>query len=234
RSTSLTERSPTSPSCATRWVSWWPPVGGLEAGGSAPSSKPSKTARTPKGQQPMNEHHACSDATFISSVEGSEAFPHLVRLLVKGAPVGIDELAAIAGRPEDEVDRLLRSQPGTDWDEQGRLVGFGLTLRPTRHRYIVGGHTLYTWCATDALLFTQIIGEPAVAESTCPASDLPVRLELRQDAVVSVEPAEAVVTQRHRGEVVADLRAEVCDHGHFFASQAAASDWAAEHPDGQV
>jgi alkylmercury lyase len=182
----------------------------------------------------MTEHHACSDAAFISSVEGFGAFPHLVRLLARGTPVGIDELAALAGRPEDEVDRLVRSQPGTDWDEQGRLVGFGLTLRPTQHRYIVGGRTLYTWCATDTLLFTQIIGEPASAESTCPSTGIPISLDLRKRAVVSVEPADAVVTQRHRGELVADLRAEVCDHGHFFASPAAASDWATEHPEGQV
>jgi alkylmercury lyase len=182
----------------------------------------------------MTEYHACSDAIFISSVEGFEAFPHLVRLLARGTPVGINELAALAHRPEDEVDRLLRSQPGTDWDEEGRLVGFGLTLRPTQHRYTVSGPTLYTWCATDTLLFTVIIGKPAVAESTCPATGQAIRLELRPDAVVSVEPHDAVVTQRHRGELVADLRAEVCDQGHFFASPAAATAWATEHPEGQV
>jgi alkylmercury lyase len=181
----------------------------------------------------MTEHHA-RDATFISSVEGFEAFPHLVRLLARGTPVNIEELAALAGRPKDDVDWLVRSQPGTDWDDHGRLVGFGLTLRPTQHRYMIAGRTLYAWCATDTLLFTQIIGEPAVAESTCPATGLPVRLELRQGAVVSVQPADAVVTQRHGGELVADLRAEVCDHGHFFASPAAASDWATEYPEGQV
>jgi alkylmercury lyase len=182
----------------------------------------------------MTEHHACSDAAFISSVEGFEAFPHFVRLLARGTPVQVDELSALAGRPEEEVDRLLRSQHGTEWDEEGRLVGFGLTLRPTRHRYTVAGRSLYTWCATDTLLFTVIIGEPAEAESTCPATGQAIRLELRPDAVVSVEPADTVVTQRHRGELVDNLRAEVCDHGHFFASPAAASDWAAEHTDGEV
>jgi alkylmercury lyase len=182
----------------------------------------------------MTESHACSDANFISSVEGIEAFPHLVRLLAGGRPIAMDELATLAGRPEDEVDRLLRSQPGTDWDESGRLVGFGLTLRPTQHRYTVNGHTFYTWCATDTLFFTLIIGQPAVAESTCPLTGQPIRLELRPDAIISLDPAGAVVSKLHRGEPVADLRAEVCDHGHFFASPGAASTWAAEHPEGQV
>jgi alkylmercury lyase len=182
----------------------------------------------------MTESHACSDANFISSVEGIEAFPHLVRLLARGTPIGMDELAALAGRPEDEVDRLLRSQPGTDWDKYGRLLGFGLTLRPTQHRYTVKGHTFYTWCATDTLLFSHLIDQPAVAVSTCPVTGQPIRLELRPDAIVSVAPAGAVVSQLHRGEPVADLRAEVRDHGHFFASPGAAASWATEHPEGQV
>jgi alkylmercury lyase len=114
------------------------------------------------------------------------------------------------------------------------LVGFGLSLRPTEHRYTVAGRTLYTWCATDTLLFTVILGQPALAESICPATGQPIRLELRPDTVVSVEPPEAVVTQRHRGELVGDLRTDVCDHGHFFASPAAAATWSAEHPEGQV
>jgi alkylmercury lyase len=58
--------------------------------------------------------------------------------------------------------------------------------------------------------------------------------ELIPDAVLSVTPADAVVSQRHHGELLGDVRAEVCDHGHFFASPAAASGWTAEHPDGAV
>src|SRR5579863_9335217 len=108
----------------------------------------------------MTESRACSDTQFISSVEGIEAFPHIVRLLARGTPLGMEQLAALAGRPEGEVDRDLRSPPGTAWDEHGRLVGFGLTLRPTRDRYTVDGHTFYTWRATDTLLCTLIIGQP--------------------------------------------------------------------------
>lgn len=182
----------------------------------------------------MTQYHACSDAAFISSVEGFEVLPHLVRLLARGVPVSVEELAASAGVPEDQVVRLLRSQAGTEWDDQGRLVGFGLTPRPTQHRYTFGGLTLYTWCASDTLLFTPILGTSAVAESTCPATGLSIRLELAPDAVISVDPPETVVTQRHRSDLIADLRADVCDHGHFFASPQAATGWVAEHPEGRV
>jgi alkylmercury lyase len=182
----------------------------------------------------MTEYHACSDATFIASVEGFEALPHLLRLLARGTPVRIDEIAALAERPKAEVERLLRSQPGTEWDDEGDVVGFGLTTRPTQNRYVVAGRTFYTWCASDTLMFTAILGKPAVAESTCPISGEAIRVELRPDVVVSVQPPDAVVSQRHRSELIADLRAEVCDHGHFFASPTAASGWAAAHPEGKV
>lgn len=47
-------------------------------------------------------------------------------------------------------------------------------------------------------------------------------------------PPDAVVSQRHRQDLVDNLGSDVCDHGHFFASPDAAADWLADHPDGQV
>jgi alkylmercury lyase len=182
----------------------------------------------------MTEPHACSDAELISSFEGAQAIPPLLRLLARGRPVDLAELAAESGQPAPDLERILREQAGTEWDDEGRLVGFGLSLRATAHRYLVGGHTLYTWCASDTLFFTVILGTDAVAESTCPATGKPIRLEITPVAVTSVSPPGAVVSQRHRSDLVANLRADVCDHGLFFASAAAASDWVAAHPDGEI
>ncbi|MGH7722282.1 MAG: organomercurial lyase MerB [Candidatus Dormibacteria bacterium] len=182
----------------------------------------------------MTENCNCSDAAFISSVEGFEAFPHLVRLIARGEPVEISEVAEIAQLPAAEVERTLRAQPGTDWDDAGRLLGFGLTLRPTEHRYIVSGRTLFTWCATDTLLFTLILGVGALVESTCPATGRQIRVELDPDAVISVEPRQAVISQRQPGAEVGNLRSEICDEGHFYSSRAAAQGWAGEHPEGEV
>ncbi|MGH9206927.1 MAG: organomercurial lyase MerB [Acidimicrobiales bacterium] len=183
---------------------------------------------------PITNHHACSDAAFLSSLEGYELIPHLVRALATGQSVQVEEIAASANLPLGDVERLLRSQPGTEWDGGGRLVGFGLTSRPTAHRFEVGAKTLYTWCATDTLFFTVILGSPSVIESTCPATGQAIRIELDPHAVVSVTPAEAVVSQRHHGELLSDVRSQVCDHGHFFASPAAATAWSVAHPEGEV
>lgn len=182
----------------------------------------------------MGDGHACSDAELIASFEGFELFPHVVRLLARGEPVDVEELAELAGWPVGDVEAVGRSQAGTEWDHDGRLVGFGLTLRPTAHRFTVSGRTLYTWCAADTLMFTMILGEQAVAESTCPVTGEPVRIGLSPESLLSVSPPGAVITERHGVDPVADLRGEVCDHGLFFAFPAAASGWAAEHPDGDV
>lgn len=182
----------------------------------------------------MTRPYACNDAAFISSFEGFGAIPQLLRLLARGGPVDLGELADVGGQSGADLERVLRAQPGTEWDDEGRLAGFGLTPRPTDHRFLVGGKTLYTWCASDTLFFTVILGEDTIAESTCPATGAPIRLQITPSGVRSVWPPDAVVSQRHRGDLVGNLRSDVCDHGHFFASAAAAGAWAAEHPDGQV
>jgi alkylmercury lyase len=94
--------------------------------------------------------------------------PHIYRLVARGRPVELEELAAAASTPVSEVEAALRHQPGTDWDERGRLVGFGLTLRPTPHHVTVDGRTLYTFCASDALTVPVILGRPVTIESPSP------------------------------------------------------------------
>jgi alkylmercury lyase len=189
---------------------------------------------TTKERTVMSDQHTCTDAELIRSIEGYELLPVLVRLLALGRPVALDELASAAGRPTPTVEALLRAQPGVEWDDDGSLVGAGLSLRRTEYRYTVADRTLFTWCAADTLLFTVILGEPAVAEARCPATGSPIRVAVAPDAVVSVDPPEAVVSQRQPAAEVCDLRGEICDHGHFFASPDAASQWLEAHPDGSV
>lgn len=186
------------------------------------------------GDEDVDSSGARREARFISRFDGFELLPHLVRLLAEGRPVGPRQVAEAAGRPVDEVQGFLRAQAGTDWDEDGRIAGFGLTLRPTPHRFVVDGKVLYTWCATDTLVFPAILGRGAVVESACPVTSRPIRLEVTPDAVVSVEPPTAVVSQVRPAGAVEDIRGVVCHHGHFFSSPQAASDWAADHPEGQV
>jgi alkylmercury lyase len=158
----------------------------------------------------------------------------MIRLVAEGRPVALERLAAEADVPVEEIESWLRAQPGTDWDDSGRLLGFGLTQRPTGHRYIVDGRVLFTFCAADTLIFTPILGRPTSVESSCPTTGQTIRVELTPEAVTLVDPTTAVVSQLNLCCGASDIRGSLCDHGHFFASAGAAQPWHRAHPDGDV
>src|SRR3712207_7362605 len=54
-----------------------------------------------------------------------------------------EEIAATAGKSPEEVRAALDRFPSAEWDEQGRVVGLGLTLRLTSHRLELEGRTLF-------------------------------------------------------------------------------------------
>lgn len=114
------------------------------------------------------------------------------------------------------------------------MVGFGLTLVPTPHRYLLDGHGLYTWCATDALMFTIILGRPAQVDSTCPATGTPIHIEISPDGIDACVPEGVAVSAVLPSTAVADIHGQACVHGHFFASAEAAIEWQAQHPAGTV
>jgi alkylmercury lyase len=108
----------------------------------------------------------------------------LLRLLSRGEPVTIAELAAAAAHPTDHVQRAIAGWNDTAYDQEGRIVGWGLTLRPTPHRFNVDGKQLYAWCALDTLFFPAVIGRAARIESLCAATGIAIRL--------TVDPTEGV------------------------------------------
>lgn len=176
----------------------------------------------------------------ISSTPGaggaamSWLWPALLRELARGRPVTVEQLAHATGRSPAEVRAGLAGLSDTEYDEQGAVVGHGITLRETPHQFTVDGQQLYTWCALDTLIFPTILGRPAQVSSPTPGSGEPVGLQVDPVAGVSaVEPATAVVSV-----LVPDggtsVRAAFCNQVHFFATPAAAQQWLTEHPGGAV
>jgi alkylmercury lyase len=182
----------------------------------------------------MSTKYVEETTALIREVEGEELIPHAIRLLSEGEPVSVERLATASGLTAEEVEAMLRDQVSAERDEQGRLVGFALTLRATPHRYTTGGRTFYAWCATDALMLPVILGEPALVESTCAQTGETIRIEVTPDGVERVDPPEAVMSAVRPGGRFADVRASTCQFGHFFRSPEAAAEWTAEHPDGYV
>lgn len=173
----------------------------------------------------------------LSSTLTAPALPWLwsplLRLLARGEPVPIEDLAAATGRTVDGVRQALADLPDTEYDEAGRIVGYGLTQRPTPHRFTVDGRQLHTWCALDTLIFPTVLDRPADVESPCHATGTPVRVRAETDEVVDVEPATAAVSIV-TPEQCTSVRSAFCNQVHFFASPDAAQPWLAEHPDATV
>jgi alkylmercury lyase len=154
----------------------------------------------------------------------------LLQSLALGKPVSVAQLASAAGHPVAEAENALVGWPDTEYDEQGRIVGWGLTLRPTPHRLIVESRQLYTWCALDTLFFPAVIGRRAQIESCCYATGVPIRLTVDPaDGVSDLDPATAVVSLVIP-EKMSSVRTDFCNPGRFFATADAARDWQAEHP----
>ena len=153
----------------------------------------------------------------------------LLRLLATGGPVSLDQLAAATGHTTGQVREALAAIPDTEYDETGRIVGSGLTLRPTPHRFETGGNTLYTWCALDTLVFPAILGQPAQVTSRCHTTGTPVHLTVEPDQITHVEPATAVVSIV-TPDTLESIRSAFCNQVHFFASADAAQPWLERHP----
>jgi alkylmercury lyase len=157
----------------------------------------------------------------------------LLRLLAAGEPVAVTDLASEAGRSEEAIRMALAATPETEYDDEGRIVGQGLTLRPTRHRFTVDGEELYTWCALDTLIFPVVIDRAATIESTSPTSGGTVRVTATPTGVTAVEPSTAVVSLVNP-EDLTSIRSSFCNQVHYFTSAEDAQPWLEAHPGGEV
>ncbi len=168
---------------------------------------------------------------------GGEAFlqivPPTLDLLARGKPATPEEIAASAGKSPEEVRAALEQFPSAEWEEHGRVVGAGLTLQPTPHRFEVEGRTLFAWCALDTLMFPVILGRQASIESPCRGTGEPVRVEATPTRIETVEPSSAVVSIVEPKDA-ANIRGVFCENVHFFASPGAASRWLERHPEATV
>jgi alkylmercury lyase len=175
--------------------------------------------------------------TVLAAQGDSEALrrviPASVKLLADGKPVTPAQIADAAALPVERVEAALHGVPDVEWTADGRVEGFGLTRRPTQHKFRVGEADLYTWCAMDTLIFAAVLDRPVQIESPDGATGEPLRLETDGRRIVAADPPSIVVTW-FMDPAGTGFRASVCQFGHFFASPESAAAWAAKYPQGGV
>jgi len=191
--------------------------------------------RCPVGTSDLQDLAARITAPMRITVGESfvEIVPPTLSLLAEGKPASPEEIAAAAGKSPEEVRAALDRFPSAEWDEQGRVVGLGLTLRLTPHRLELEGRTLFAWCALDALLFPILLSRPVSIESPCRGTGDPVHIEVTSAGIQAVEPPSAVVSIVAARDL-ADFRRVSCNNTHFFSSPEAASRWLEKHPEATI
>jgi len=152
----------------------------------------------------------------------------LLQLLQHGKPVTPKELASAIGLDVGVAVKLAR-RLGAEFNEEGNLVGWGLTLVPTPHKYRANGHDLYAWCAADTISFPSVLNHTAVIESPDPISGEIVRLTVTPDGIEGLNPSSAVVSWSLESDLD-NIRGSFCNLTHFFASQETAAQYVTDRP----
>jgi alkylmercury lyase len=169
---------------------------------------------------------------MIAVLEGSKdvlvPLVHIQQLLLAGHPVSPERIAVRLQLSQEEVTAIL-SHLGAELDDEGNVVGLGLSVVPTQHSYQINGRQLYVWCAGDAITFPIFHKASAVIESPDPISGEKVRLIGTPEGAKEIEPSPAVVSWIPV-ETVENVRANFCNFTNFFTSVETASQYIAQHP----
>lgn len=156
----------------------------------------------------------------------------VVRLLACGHPVTPERLASALQMTAEQVAGVLAGLADLEVDPSGNVVGWGLTLIPTPHRFRVNGQTFYTWCALDALTYPALLQVVASVESSCPVSGARVSLSVTPAGVHGLTPPGSVVSLVIPGQGSAwdGDRSSFCNQSLFFRSRRDALIWQASSP----
>lgn len=116
----------------------------------------------------------------------------LIRRLANGTPISRIEAATLIGCSESDLDPNLARLPfRVELDEQGRIVGAGLTLRPTPHQFVIDGKQLYT---IDMLMFAVLLGRTAHVISPCASTGHQVSITVSPEGILAANPPVRLAT----------------------------------------
>jgi alkylmercury lyase len=152
--------------------------------------------------------------------------------VTRGQPLEKTVLAASLQLSQEELEQRLVHLPDTEFDQQGNIVGWGVTLVPTHHCFQISGQSLYTWCAFDTVLFPPSLSAEAQVQSTCPSTGHPITFVATPEGIIKdLAPASAVLSLIVPAERRDCVRSSFCEQSLFFQSEQAASIFLASHPE---
>ncbi|MGH2497475.1 MAG: alkylmercury lyase MerB [Ktedonobacteraceae bacterium] len=156
----------------------------------------------------------------------------ILHQVTRGKPIEKAALAASLQVSQEDVEQRLLHLPDTEFDRQGNILGWGVTLVPTRHHFQMHGQSLYTWCAFDTVLFPPSLLAEARVQSTCPVTGHPITFVATPEGdIKDLHPTGSVMSLIIPAERSECVRATFCEQSLFFESEQAASTWLTAHPE---
>lgn len=160
------------------------------------------------------------------------ACQHIMKAMAKiGQPLTLAPLAACLQMSQRALQTYLTQVSDTEFDEQGQIVGWGITLLPTQHQFRLQEHLLFTWCAFDTVLFPPLLQVEAQVQSICSVSGLPITFVATPKGILDLRPATSVLSLILPTQRCDCARGTFCRQSLFFQSEEVAAPWLASHPE---
>jgi hypothetical protein len=174
----------------------------------------------------VNERLSCWDEVLGTMPDATLAVRRAAfRQLLSGRAMAIEEVAAEAGLAGDtarEAADLVASVGMAEIDE-GTIIGMdGLTTRRTRHRLVLGGVGLWTWCAYDIVGIAAALGADAVGSTRCGACGREIEVVIRKG-----RPEGSTAVGWLPDESCSNVIAEFCPSALLFCSRSHLNEWGA-------
>jgi alkylmercury lyase len=186
-------------------------------------------------RKPMNQSSLDTLATRLAThldCTQDVACRQIMRAMTEtGRPLAPVHLARRLQMSQEHLTAHLARVPDTEFDAQGQIVGWGLTLVPTPHQFVLPGRPLFTWCAFDTVLFPPLLALEAHVQSECSASGQPITFVATPRGITDLSPVTSVLSLILPTERCDCVRGTFCQQSLFFRTEEAASPWMALHPE---
>jgi alkylmercury lyase len=181
--------------------------------------------------QPFLETLATRLAAHLDCMQDVACRQIMQAMAETGQPLSLLHLARSLQMSQEKLAAHLAHVPDTEFDPQGNIVGWGITLLPTQHQFRLKERHLFTWCAFDTVLFPHLLQVEAHAQSICEASGQPISFVVTPEGITNLFPATSVLSLMLPEARCDCVRGTFCEQSLFFQSEKVASPWMALHPE---
>lgn len=178
-----------------------------------------------------------SEATSALTLDEAAVIRSAFEALRSGVYPTIGDLVSSSGLAPNKVGEIVGAfmQPGrADCNGDGRLTGIvGLTTETTTHRVTLGGTSLFTWCAFDAVGIPAALQVDAAVHTTCGYCQGSLEVYIVAGLVPKDSPIRGWLPHI---ENCGNVKAEFCPDANLFCNDEHLGAWRANKgtPEGLV